>query len=110
MKAVRGRVGLYGLNFFTAAVQTGFGPFIAVWLTQEGWSFADIGFALSIGTIAGLIGQLPAGLLVDHVAAKRNVAAVALVALGLGAGLLCLYPSCRWSWVPRSPTRWLAAS
>jgi len=89
----RGRLGLYGLNFFTAAVQTGFGPFIAVWLTQQGWRFTDIGLGLSIGTVAGLIGQLPGGMLVDHVHAKRNVAAGALIALGLGAFLLWLYPA-----------------
>jgi hypothetical protein len=59
----RSRLGLYGLNFFTAAVQTGFGPFIAVWLTQQGWDFTEIGLALSIGTVTGLVGQLPGGLL-----------------------------------------------
>lgn len=89
----RGTLGLNGLNFFTAAVQTGFGPFIAVWLTQQGWSFTDIGVALSVGTVVGLVGQLPGGMLVDHVHAKRNVAAVALIALGVGAVLLWLYPA-----------------
>ncbi len=89
----RSRLGLNGLNFFTAAVQTGFGPFIAVWLTQQGWDFVEIGVALSIGTAAGLIGQLPGGMLVDHVHAKRNVAAGALIVMGLGAVLLCLYSS-----------------
>jgi MFS family permease len=89
----RSRLGLYGLNFFTAAVQTGFGPFIAVWLTQQGWSFTDIGLALSVGTIVGLVGQLPGGMLVDQVHAKRVVAAAALIALGGGALLLCLAPS-----------------
>lgn len=86
----RSRLGLYGLNFFTAAVQTGFGPFIAVWLTQQGWDFTEIGEALSIGTIAGLLGQLPGGVLVDHIRTKRNVAAGALIAMGLSALLLYL--------------------
>ena len=45
------------LNFLIAAVQTGFGPFIAVWLTQRGWDFTDIGVAFSIGTVAGLVCQ-----------------------------------------------------
>ncbi len=87
------RLGLYGLNFFTAAVQTGFGPFVAVWLAQQGWDFGEIGLALSIGTVAGLVCQLPGGMLVDHVHIKRNVTAGALLALGLSALLLSLHPS-----------------
>ncbi|WP_428487948.1 MFS transporter [Rhodopila sp.] len=89
----RGSLALNGLNFFTAGVQTGFGPFIAVWLSQQGWDFTAIGVALSIGTVAGLASQLPGGMLVDHIHAKRNVAAGGLIALGLGALLLCLPPS-----------------
>ena len=93
VSVTRSRVGLYGLNFFTAAVQTGFGPFIAVWLTQRGWDFTDIGVAFSIGTVAGLVCQLPGGLLVDHVHVKRNAAGGALIVMGLSALLLFLYPS-----------------
>jgi MFS family permease len=87
------RLGLNGLNFFSAAVQTGFGPFVAVWLAQQGWDFTEIGLALSIGTIAGLVCQLPGGMLVDHVHIKRNVTAAALIGLGLSALLLSLHPS-----------------
>jgi MFS family permease len=89
----RSRYGLNGLNFFTAAVQAGFGPFIAVWLTQQGWSLTALGFALSIGTFAALLGQLPGGMLVDQVHAKRYAAAGALLAMGLGALALCLSAS-----------------
>ncbi len=89
----RSRIGLNGLNFFTAAVQAGFGPFIAVWLTQSGWSLTDLGLALSIGTLAALIGQLPGGMLVDQIHAKRLAAAGALVALGASALMLCLAPT-----------------
>ena len=34
-KAPVSRWGLNGLNFFTAAAQTGFGAYVAVWLTQQ---------------------------------------------------------------------------
>ena len=44
--------GLDWLNFFVANVQTGFGPFIAVYLTENRWTTAEIGFALTIGTKA----------------------------------------------------------
>jgi len=90
---MRSRLGLNGLNFFTAAVQAGFGPFIAVWLTQQGWSLTDLGLALSIGTLAALIGQLPGGMLVDQIYRKRFAAGGALIALGGSALLLCLAPT-----------------
>ncbi len=86
-------LGLNCLNFFTAAIQTGFGPFVAVWLSQQGWDFTQIGLALSLGTVAGLAGQLPGGALVDHVMKKRELAAGSLIALGAGALLLCLPPT-----------------
>jgi predicted MFS family arabinose efflux permease len=86
-------LGLNGLNFFTAAVQAGFGPFIAVWLTQSGWTLIDLGLVLSIGTLAALIGQLPGGLLVDHVHHKRFAAGGALIALCASALLLSLAPT-----------------
>jgi hypothetical protein len=39
---------LDGLNFFLAALLTGFGPFIAVHLTDYGWNPAHIGFVLRL--------------------------------------------------------------
>ncbi|WP_428531301.1 MFS transporter [Rhodopila sp.] len=90
---MRSRLGLNGLNFFTAAVQAGFGPFIAVWLTLSGWTLGALGLALSIGTFAALLGQLPGGMLVDEIHRKRIPAAGALIALGAGALMLCLAPT-----------------
>lgn len=90
---MRSRLGLNGLNFFTAAVQAGFGPFIAVWLTQNLWSLGDLGLALSVGTLAALFGQLPGGLLVDQVHRKRPTATCALIALGGSALMLCPAPT-----------------
>ncbi len=89
----RSLLGLNGLNFFTAAVQAGFGPFIAVWLTQSGWTLEALGLVLSAGTLAAPIGQLPGGMLVDQIHAKRTVAAGALIALGASALMLCLAPT-----------------
>jgi MFS family permease len=90
---MRSQLGLKGLNFFTAAVQAGFGPFIAVWLTQQGYSVAELGVALSIGTIAALLGQLPGGMLVDRIHTKRYAALGALLLMGLAALALCISPS-----------------
>ena len=71
MLAMRCWIGLNALNFFIAAVQTGFGPFFSVYLTEQGWSQVDIGLALSIGTASVLALQLPAGALVDVIRHKR---------------------------------------
>jgi MFS family permease len=91
-QVTRSRLGLNGLNFFTAAVQAGFGPFIAVWLTQQGWSITELGVALSVGTFAALLGQLPGGMLVDQVHRKRYAAIGALAVMGAAAISLCLSP------------------
>ena len=48
-----------------------FRPFIAVYLTERGWSQTEIGVALSIGTASGLVSQLLSGMLVDLVHRKR---------------------------------------
>lgn len=90
---MRSRIGLNGLTFFTASVQAGFGPFIAVWLTQKGWSASALGIALSVGTFAALIGQLPGGMLVDQIHAKRYAAAGALLVMGIAAVALSVSPS-----------------
>ena len=86
------QTGLNALNFSLAAVQTGFGPFVSVWLTREGWDQTDIGLALSLGTGIALLGQVPAGMLVDSRHHKRGIAALALVMLGISALLLAVPP------------------
>src|SRR3981081_632434 len=66
--ATASRQSLRGLDwfiFFLADVQTGFGPFIAVYLTTQKWTQVEIGLVLSIGGLVGLIGQVPGGAIVD---------------------------------------------
>ena len=86
------RSALDWLNFFIADVQTGFGPFVAVYLTQQKWTQAEIGVALTIGTITSLVAQVPAGALVDAVRAKRTAAAAGVLAVTFSALLLALAP------------------
>ena len=78
---------LDALSFFVADVQTGFGPFIAVYLATSGWSEGQTGRALSIGTIAALASQLPGGAVVDRLADKRIAAGVSCLIVA-GAALL----------------------
>src|SRR5258707_15255037 len=63
--------GLDWFIFFVADVQTGFGPFIAVYLTSQKWTQVDIGLVLSIGGIVSLVAQMPGGLLVDAARSER---------------------------------------
>lgn len=87
------RHGLNWLNFFVAAVQTGFGAFVSVYLTQQQWSQTDIGLVLSLGAAVTLVAQLPAGALVDAVHQKRHITAAALAALAVSALLLAAQPT-----------------
>jgi hypothetical protein len=41
--------GLDWFVFFVADVQTGFGPFVAVYLTAQKWTQVDIGLVLTVG-------------------------------------------------------------
>jgi MFS family permease len=77
--------GLDWFIFFLADVQTGFGPFIAVYLTTEKWTQAQIGLVLSIGSVIGLIGQMPGGAIVDAARSERLVAGLAISAIGCAA-------------------------
>ncbi len=85
--------GLDWFTFFVADMQTGFGPFLAIYLTTQKWNQADIGLVLAIGSIAGLISQLPGGWLVDTVRSKRKAAMLAVVGIGASALLIALAPS-----------------
>ena len=90
---IRATRGLDLLNFFIAGEQTGFGPFVAVYLTARHWTQVEIGFALSLGTITAMVSQVPAGVLVDALRGKRAAVAAAIVAVGLSALLLAIWPA-----------------
>lgn len=92
MTSQRSERGLDWFAFFLADVQTGWGPFVAAYLTAMAWTQFDIGRVLTIGTLTGLALQVPAGALVDRVPAKRLLAAVAVVAVSGSALVLTLWP------------------
>jgi predicted MFS family arabinose efflux permease len=86
-------LGLDWLNFLLADVQTGVGPFLAIYLAGYKWDEERVGLALTIGGIAGILTQTPAGALVDFLRSKRALVGVAVAALAAGALLIALYPS-----------------
>ncbi|WP_246661651.1 MFS transporter [Tardiphaga sp. vice304] len=92
------RQSLRGLDWFIlflADVQTGFGPFIAVYLTTQKWTQVEIGFVLSIGGIVGLLGQMPGGAIVDAARSTRLVAGAAVLTIcfcALGYAAFPVFP------------------
>ena len=89
------RRSLRGLDWFVfllADVQTGFGPFVAVYLTTEKWTQIDIGLVMSVAGLTSLIGQMPGGALVDAARSERVVAAVAVSLIGASALAYALWP------------------
>jgi MFS family permease len=89
---VRDGRGLDWLNFLVANLQTGFGPFIAVYLTTHRWTQVEIGIALSVGSLVSMLGQVPAGALVDALQRKRAAVTGGLVMVGASALLLAIWP------------------
>ena len=77
--------GLDWFIFFVADVQTGFGPFVSVYLTAQKWTQVDIGLVLSAAGFVSLIGQMPGGALVDAAKSERFVAGCAIVAVCVSA-------------------------
>jgi predicted MFS family arabinose efflux permease len=89
------RQSLQGLDwfiFFLADVQTGFGPFVAVYLTTQKWTQVEIGLVLSIGGLIGLIGQMPGGAIVDAARSERLVASLAVATIGTCALAYAAWP------------------
>jgi predicted MFS family arabinose efflux permease len=84
--------GLDWFIFFLADVQTGFGPFVAVYLTTQKWTQVQIGLVLSIGGIIGLIGQMPGGAIVDAVRSERLVAGIAVGTIAAAALGYAVWP------------------
>jgi predicted MFS family arabinose efflux permease len=84
--------GLDLLNFFLADVQTGVGPFLAIYLAGYNWNEQRVGLALTVGGIAGIIAQTPAGAIVDRIRSKRALIVAGVIALAAGALIIAFFP------------------
>lgn len=88
------------LNILLSDVRYGLGAYMGVYLlTEHGWDPASIGFALSMGGMAGLLSQTPIGLLVDHIRVKRQLLAAAVLVVTA----TCLF-------IPLAPQFWPVAA
>jgi predicted MFS family arabinose efflux permease len=89
------RASLRGLDwfiFFVADVQTGFGPFVSVFLTAQKWTQVDIGMVQSAAGLVALAGQMPGGALVDFARSERLVAGFAIAAISISALAYAVWP------------------
>jgi MFS family permease len=85
----RNLTALNWLNFFAADISDGVGPFLAVYLaTNLHWKSGDIGMAIAATTFAMVVGQAPAGYIVDHTRQKRYPIIIASLLVGTTALLL----------------------
>jgi MFS family permease len=85
--------GLDGLNFLMADVRDGLGPYLSVYLKgAQHWNPGDIGLAMAASSLSAALCQIPAGLLVDALRAKRLLVAGSGLAVALGCVLIATFP------------------
>jgi MFS family permease len=85
--------GLDGINLFVAGMQAGFGPYVAVYLADQKWPQQEIGLALTVGGLAGLLSQVPGGELVDLVRSKRTLIALGALIVAVSAIIIDFGPT-----------------
>jgi MFS family permease len=81
------------MNFFLADVQTGFGTFVAFYLAHLGWSPDSVGIVLTVGGLAGVMMQIPGGVLADTVTWKRALVGSGITTIAVAALIIALVPS-----------------
>jgi MFS family permease len=85
--------GFDGVNFVIAGMLAGFGPYVAAYLADQGWTPANIGFVLTASGLAGLLSQLPGGELLDIVRSKRAFVAAGAAIVAISAIIISFQPS-----------------
>ena len=85
--------GLDGVNFFIAGMLAGFGPYVAAYLADQGWTPQNIGFVLTASGLAGLLSQVPGGELLDMSRSKRAFVAAGAAIVAISAIIISFQPS-----------------
>jgi MFS family permease len=88
---------LDALNFCNAGIQTGLGPFMAIYYASaRHWNPGQIGTLLAIQSLSGVALQSVAGDLVDNSPNKRYISAAAALVVTLGCLGIVLAPNFFW--------------
>jgi predicted MFS family arabinose efflux permease len=91
---------LDALNFFNAGIQTGLGPFIAIYYASaRHWNPGQIGVLLSIQSLSGVALQSVVGDMVDNSTNKRYISAGAALIVTLGCLGIVFAPNYFWECV-----------
>jgi MFS family permease len=86
--------GLDWVNFFMADVNTGIGPFLAIYLTAtRHWDPASVGVVVAAQSIASVVAQAPAGWIVDNSTKKKWLIIGGALAVGAGCIGIVLAPA-----------------
>lgn len=85
--------GLDGFVCALADVQTGVGPFLAVYLAARGWDPAHIGLALGLAGVSDIVLQVPAGAIIDRTRARRAWLSVSILAILVASLLVVVHPT-----------------
>jgi MFS family permease len=84
---------LDAVNFLLADVRGALGPYLNVFLiTQQHWSQTEVGWVTTISGLLGIVAQTPAGAAIDATRRKREVVVLALIVLGVAAGVIFAVP------------------
>src|SRR6266851_5795409 len=94
--SLRSQASLNAANFFLAEVLGVIVPFLAIFLAKHGWRDDAIGLTIALAGLGVCVMQTPAGFIVDRVRQRRALLAGASLVVGLGFGLLPLFPSHGW--------------
>lgn len=81
------------LNFFVADVRDGLGPFLGVFLLQNGFGEAQVGLISTISHIIALALGVPCGILVDKTTRKKECIALFIALIMLFCSLNYFFPS-----------------
>ena len=79
------------LCFSLADVRDGLGPFLGVYLQEQGWMPDEIGFVMTVGGLAELLCTTPLGALADHTRRKRGLIALSVLMIVLGCGMVFIW-------------------
>ncbi|CDZ76656.1 Metal-tetracycline/H(+) antiporter [Legionella massiliensis] len=75
--------------FFIADIQGGIGPILSIYLRSKlGWDPSQVGMALATTGIAGVLFQIPSGIIVDVIRFKRSLIAFACICIILSCTIL----------------------
>ena len=81
------------LNFFVADVRDGLGPFLGVFLLQNGFGEFEIGRIGTISSLIALILGVPCGILVDKTTRKKELIGAFIALIITFCTLNYLFPS-----------------